>query len=79
MSKLCGTPSPPLRRNETHIFYNVNEPDNGVVEEASNDLIDAEKDSIRLRSWSIQKQLQDQQKQKFEAGSNTSLGTVVPS
>ena len=74
VSKLCGTTRPPLRRNETHIFYNVNEPDNEVVEEASNDFTDAEK-----HNWSIQQQLQEQQKHKFDVGSNSSLGTVVPS
>ena len=74
VSKLCATTAPPLRRNETHIFYNVNEPDNGAVEEASNELIAAEKNN-----WNIQQQLQEKHKSKFDVGSKTSLDTVVPS
>jgi hypothetical protein len=82
VSKLCGQTTPPLRRNETHIFYDVNEPDNGngVIDDATrNHLIDKEKNG-----WSIQEQLQEQQKQrehKFEVGHvsrSSSYDTVVP-
>ena len=83
VSKLCGQTPPPLRRNETHIFYNVNEPDNGngvIVGNGVNGVMDSVE--MEKNGWSIQEQLQEQQKlmkqRKFDVGSDSSLGTVVP-
>ena len=77
ISKLCGPSTPPLRRNETNIFYDVNEPDNGngaieYDDETSNHLMGKDKNG-----WSIQEQLQEQQKKKFDVGSTSSFDTVV--
>ena len=73
VSKLCGQTTPPLRQNETHIFYNMNEPD-AIPDESKAYLMETGKNN-----WSIQGQLQEQQKRKFDVGGSTSsLGTVVP-
>ena len=75
VSKLCGQTTLPLRRNETHIFYDVNEPDNGNGEDTNRQLMETKKNG-----FSIQEQLQEQQKRKFDVGSNStdSLNTIGP-
>ena len=78
ISKLCGQTTPPLRRNETNIFYDVNEPDNGngaieYDDDTGNHLMGKDKNG-----WSIQEQLQEQQRKKFDVGGSTSsFDTVV--
>ena len=77
ISKLCGPSAPPLRRNETNIFYAVNEPNNGLGaieydDKTSNHLMDKHRNG-----WSIQEQLHEQRKKKFDVGSTSSTDTLV--